>query len=49
MRQVKIIRVQEKSYGPEQWKLIETIICYNSVYATDIKDILKKTISQEVP
>ena len=42
---VKITRVQEKSYGPEKWKLTEIIICYSNEYATDITDILNKIIS----
>ena len=48
-RQVKITRVQEKSYQPEKWKLTETVVCYSNEYATDIMDILNNTISQEVP
>ena len=31
------------------WKLTEIIVCYSDEYATNIKDILNKIISQEVP
>ena len=49
-RRAKITRVQEKSQeGPEKRKLTEIIVCYSDEYATDITDILNKTISQEVP
>ena len=49
MRQVKLIRVEEKSQGPEKWKLTEIIVSFSDEYATDITDILNKTILQEVP
>ena len=48
-RRVKIMRVQEKSSGPEKWKLTEIIVSYSDEYATDVTDILKRTISQKVP
>ena len=35
--------------GPENWKLAEIIVWYSDEYATDITDILSKTISDEVP
>ena len=35
--------------GPEKWKITEIIVCYSDEYATDITDVLNKTISQEVP
>ena len=35
--------------GPEKWKLAKIIVCYSDEYATDITDILNKTISQEAP
>ena len=35
--------------GAYQWKLTEIIVCYSDEYATDITDILNKTISQEIP
>ena len=33
--------------GLEKWKLTEIIVCCSDKYATDIMDILNKTISQE--
>ena len=47
-RLVKITIVQEKSSRPEKWKLNEIIVCYSDEYATNITDILNKTISQKV-
>ena len=44
-----ITRMQEKSQEPEKWKLTEITVCYSEEYATDITDILNKTISQELP
>ena len=42
-----------KSAGEElrtkKWKLTEIIVCYSDEYATNITDILYKTISREVP
>ena len=35
--------------GPEKGKFTEIIVYYSDEYATDITDILNKTISQEVP
>ena len=42
----KITGVQEKSQGPEKWKLAEIIVCYSNEYAVDITDILTKPILQ---
>ena len=36
-----------KEFGA--WKLTEIFICYSNKYATDITDILDKTIFQKVP
>ena len=38
-----------KKFGPEKWKITEIIFCYSDEYATDITDILNKTILQEIP
>ena len=38
-----------KKLGPEKWKITEIIVCYSDEYATDITDILNKTILQEIP
>ena len=44
-----ITRMQEKNQESEKWKLTEITVCYSEECATDITDILNKTISQEVP
>ena len=41
--------VQEKSQGPEKWKLSKIIVCYSDEYAIVDIDLLNKTISQENP
>ena len=41
-------REQEKSWEPEKWGLTNIIVCYSDECATDITDILNKTISEEV-
>ena len=39
---------EEKNWGPEKWKLTEINVCYSDKYATEITNILNKTILQEV-